>query len=199
MYIPDGMTEEEVIALIQKISTRLSNKFKFGYHTKEDIAQQGFIFGMQGLQKYDNKRPLENFLWVHIRNRLKNYKRDEYERPDNPCENCIQYSDECNKHDDVMACKVYSNWYYRNQTKKNLMNPIGLSSVDDVQEQYMRTCDVADDMASYAELKQILDDHLPLEYRADYLKMTTSVYVPKHKREKIQSIIIEILEEHDYR
>ena len=32
MKIPDGYTEEQVVQIIEKISSRLANKFKFGYH-----------------------------------------------------------------------------------------------------------------------------------------------------------------------
>jgi len=199
MYVPDNMTEEEVVAIITKISKRLAQKFTFGYYDRDDIAQEAFIIGMQGLEKYDSTRPLENFLWVHIRNRLKNYKRNEYERLDSPCVNCT-YSDGdiCDEHDDIMSCKSYRNWFYRNQSKKNLMNPIGLSNVDDVQEQYMRTCEIADDIASHSELKQMIDDNLPTELRADYLRMLTSIYVPKNKRERVQQAVRDILEKYNY-
>ena len=40
------------------------------------MKQQAAIFALEGLEKYDNKRPLENFLWTHVRNRLFNYKRE---------------------------------------------------------------------------------------------------------------------------
>ena len=38
------------------------------------------MFGLEAYEKWDRMRPLENFISVHISNRLKNYKRDNYFR-----------------------------------------------------------------------------------------------------------------------
>ena len=83
------MTEEEVLETIEKIANKLCYKFKFGYHGVEDMKQQATLFALEGLDSYDEKRPLENFLWTHVRNRLFNYKRDNFERPDKPCFSCV--------------------------------------------------------------------------------------------------------------
>ena len=80
MKIPKNMTEEEVIETIQKVVRRVSYNFKFAFYDVEDIEQEAFIIGMEALDRYDEKRPLENFLFVHIKNRLKNFNRDNYIR-----------------------------------------------------------------------------------------------------------------------
>ena len=76
------------------------------------MKQQAAIFALEGLEKYDNKRPLENFLWTHVRNRLFNYKRDNYQRPDKPCLSCVFYdahcatsTNQCNEYDDKTNCR----------------------------------------------------------------------------------------------
>lgn len=74
--------ENEFIEIVDRIAQRLARKFLFGYHTLEDMKQQCYVEALKGLEKYDKSRPLENFLWIHIRNRLFNYKRDNYTRPD---------------------------------------------------------------------------------------------------------------------
>ena len=76
LHIPSNMTEEEVIETIERVATRLCRKFRFGYHEVDDIKQQASLFAWEGLEKYDEKRPLENFLWTHVRNRLYNFKRN---------------------------------------------------------------------------------------------------------------------------
>ena len=83
-----SIDENELLNVIDIITKKLAYKFKFGYHDIEDMKQQISIFAIEGLKNYDHKRPLENFLWTHVRNRLFNYKRDNYQRPDKPCYSC---------------------------------------------------------------------------------------------------------------
>jgi DNA-directed RNA polymerase specialized sigma24 family protein len=74
--------ESEFLDIVDRIANKLSRKFLFGYHTVDDMRQQCYLEALKGLENYDHSRPLENFLWIHIRNRLFNYKRDNYTRPD---------------------------------------------------------------------------------------------------------------------
>ena len=74
------MQEDELIAIVDKIANRFANTFKFGYHELEDMKQQAWQVALEGLKDYDGKRPLENFLWTHVRNRLYNFKRDNLKR-----------------------------------------------------------------------------------------------------------------------
>ena len=69
MKIPSNMSEQEVIDVITRVSEKLSNKFTFAFYTSEDIEQEAFIMGMEGLDRYDEGKPLENFMFVHIANR----------------------------------------------------------------------------------------------------------------------------------
>ena len=82
MKVPKNMTEEQVITTINTVSSRLANKYTFPNYETEDIEQEAFIIGMEAMDRYDEKRPLENFLSVHIKNRLSNFRRDHYYRPD---------------------------------------------------------------------------------------------------------------------
>ena len=72
------MTEEQVVEIILKVSKRVAHKYTFGAYDEDDIIQEGFLIGMDGLERYDESRPLENFLQVHISNRLYNLRRDEH-------------------------------------------------------------------------------------------------------------------------
>ncbi|NDC96549.1 sigma-70 family RNA polymerase sigma factor, partial [bacterium] len=86
-----GVDESDFLNIVNIITKKLAYKFKFGYHDIEDMHQQIIIFAIEGLKNYDHKRPLENFLWTHVRNRLFNYKRDNYQRPNKPCLTCPLY------------------------------------------------------------------------------------------------------------
>ena len=89
MKIPKGMTEDEVLSSIDLVANRLASKFRFGYHSIDDMKQQARIFALEALDIYDNTKgtTLDTFLWLYVRNRLCNFKRDNYERP-KPCLNC---------------------------------------------------------------------------------------------------------------
>lgn len=78
MIIPSGMTEEQVMAQIQKVVNKIAPRYTFYGYTIEDIKQESFIICSEGITRYDNARPLENFLSVHLSNRLKNFVRDNH-------------------------------------------------------------------------------------------------------------------------
>ena len=75
MKIPPNMTEQEDVKVMQKVAKAYSYKFRFGYFTADDIEQEAYVEAIKGMEDYDGKRPLENFLLVHIHNKLKNLKR----------------------------------------------------------------------------------------------------------------------------
>ena len=78
MKTPTNMTEEETVEHINKVVNRISPKYVFYGYTLDDIKQESFLICMDALDRYDNNRPLENFLSVHLSNRLKNFVRDNH-------------------------------------------------------------------------------------------------------------------------
>ena len=201
MQVPDGMTEKEVVDIINRVANRLAPKFKFGYHDVDDIKQDIALSAWTGLELYDNERPLENFLYVRARNLLKNFKRDHYERP-SPCLHCkhdaYDPNSGCTKYDDSMSCTLYRSWFTRNSSKKNLMSPIELTHVHDEHENNMKTNHTVEHDIIGTELSDIINQHLPIAMRADYLRMTSGIHVPKFRKTKIQETIREILLAHGY-
>jgi hypothetical protein len=200
MKIPPGWTEKEVVVIINSVANRLARRFLFGYHDLDDMKQQARMFAWEGLAKYDNKRPLENFLWTHVRNRLCNYKRDNYERLVTPCDKCPydsydEIQDRCLKFEDKDACTFYWGWYQRNSAKKNLMSPIELGGVQDDGEDNMKIFEAGDDIVAFSEIIVLLDKEIPIEFRTDYLKLCQGIKLPKHRAIKIRQIVQEILEE----
>jgi RNA polymerase sigma factor (sigma-70 family) len=83
MKIPKNMKEEEVIDVIENVINKISPKYTFKDYDLEDIKQESFIICIDALNRYDGKRPLENFLSVHLSNRLKNFIRDNHYVKDN--------------------------------------------------------------------------------------------------------------------
>jgi len=168
------MTEAQVVETIQKVVKRVAHKYKFGFYDYDDICQEGFLIAMEGLQRYDGDRPLENFLAVHVSNRLKNFKRDNFCRQQSIPSSGVQLE--------------------RNNTKRFLMEPLDISNVRDENESNMR---VDDNFVAYIEQKeymQIIDKELDVSMRSDYLRILHGVYVPKPRREQILNEINNIID-----
>lgn len=205
--LANGVSEQEFLTVLENISKRLGHKFKFGYHSYEDMKQQAAIFALEGLEKYDNKRPLENFLWTHVRNRLFNYKRDNYQRPDKPCLACVFYDahcavsiNQCKEYDDKSNCEEYHTWNNRNTNKKNIMKPVG---IEDLKEQNVSVPKLAThqtilDMVSDQQILKLLDEHIPAQHRSTYLKLKFGDKVYKNDLNKLINCIKEILKDHGY-
>jgi len=191
MKVPPGYTEDQIVQIIDRIGGRLADIFRFGYHEREDMKQEAAVLALEGLDSYDKVRPLENFLWVHIKNRLHNFKRNNYARPDKPCDNCpfnAYVNGECTKHDNMMDCEPFSKWTLRNETKKHLM------STKTYNETAKDTSlSIEEDILS-RELFQLIDDSLPVSMREDWIRFSYKLKLPKTKRETLLETIREILE-----
>lgn len=192
--LPNNVSEDEFLKALDNVTKRLSIKFKFGYHSVEDIKQQAAIFALEGLEKYDRTRPLENFLWTHIRNRLFNFKRDNYNRPGIPCSTCPLYdpsnkqsSSGCLKYSNKNDCSLFYNWFTRNSMKKNIMMP---AAIDDNDNVFPDT-----DTTNHAnkQLLEIIDQKMPAQYRELYLKYRYGEKLSKIDKDKIINIIKDIL------
>tara|TARA_R100000278_G_scaffold73174_1_gene57402 strand:- start:3819 stop:4469 length:651 start_codon:yes stop_codon:yes gene_type:complete len=196
--LPNNVKEEEFLSVLDNISKRLGNKFKFGYHTFEDMKQQAAIFALEGLKRYDASRPLENFLWTHVRNRLFNYKRDHYQRPDIPCntcpffdKHCVKSQNQCTEFTNRNDCELYNGWYIRNNAKKNIMKPVDIENTSSPS----KALDV-EDIVDNNEILNIIDIKMPTQYRDIYLKFRHGDKISKNDQKKIISIIKATLKEH---
>ncbi|NDC96552.1 sigma-70 family RNA polymerase sigma factor, partial [bacterium] len=78
MKIPKNMSEQEVMKKIFLVVDRIAPKYTFNGYDIDDIKQEAYIICIDALDRYDENRPLENFLSVNLSNRLKNFVRDNY-------------------------------------------------------------------------------------------------------------------------
>jgi DNA-directed RNA polymerase specialized sigma24 family protein len=164
MKIPTNMTEDEVVSIINKIATRLAPKFTFAFFEAEDIRQEAYLIAVDALDRYDENKPLENFLFAHINNRLKNFKRDNYYRFDQ------------GKAEEIQT------------TKKRLLEPVVLDDSSCIS----RDDSVVDDIY-IKNMKDKIDRHLPANLRADYLRMQTGVPLSKQKRLEVEIEVKKII------
>jgi len=159
------MTQEQVVSTIITVSNRLASKYTFPNYDVGDIEQEAFIIGMEAMNRYDGVRPLENFLSIHIKNRLKNFKRDHYYRPDEGKARQIQ------------------------NDKKKLLDA---SSIDNIK--YLVTnCECSENLEE-RELYEYIDIHLPANMRSDFLRFKNDQPLTKTKKANLIAQLREILE-----
>lgn len=109
MKIPKKMTQQEVIDQINVVVNRIAPKYTFNGYDVDDIKQEAFIICMDALDRYDNKRPLENFLSVHLSNRLKNFIRDNYYTKDEEEKKKVLKPKSLSSEDSIPASNYYDN------------------------------------------------------------------------------------------
>jgi hypothetical protein len=187
-----------VIQIINNIANRLANKFKFGYHELEDMKQQARLFAWEGIENYDGIRPLENFLWTHVRNRLYNFKRNNFGRPDKPCDSCpffdISFENSrgygCKAYDNHEECDLYMGWLKRNTSKRNIMNTTQL-------DLEIKELDAVGDYLDKKFIFDLVDKSLPVQYREDWIRLVNNLKLSKVRREAVMSVIKDILKENN--
>lgn len=153
------------------------------------MKQQAAVFAIEALEKYDGVRSLESFLWVHIRNRLYNFKRDNYFRPNKPCLKCplnAYVDNECVAYDDEMQCEWYIKWYNRADKRKKLM------STKEGEETSRTSKDIIDALVS-KDLFKIVDEKIPLKMREDWLRFAHGARLPKTRTELLLEEIRRII------
>ena len=67
---------EDHFKILEKIVASLTKKLAFKGVDLDDVRQEAYKLGLEAYPRWDGVRPLENFLRVHIHNRLRNYRRD---------------------------------------------------------------------------------------------------------------------------
>lgn len=169
MKIPDGVDEAKVIDTIMKIAKRLAPKYVFTGYDIDDIEQEAFLIGVAGLEKYDPSRPLENFMYTHINNRLKTFKRNNYYRMD--------YGSSAQKLQD---------------RKRNLLEPMCLDNIYNICAQDHIVSD-----AHLNEILDLIDRKLPAHLRTDYLKLQSNSSLPKSRKAIVIDAIEKIINGED--
>jgi len=204
VQIPKGMSEEEVLGVIDRVVNILAFNFKFGYFDLDDMKQQGRMYAIEAMPRYNpDMGNLHNFLRSHIRNRFLNLHRDKLSRHQPPCQgcpfydpNCQQSKNKCTAFSDKLECDKYAGWEKRNGAKRSLVEPLDISGIRDEKEKNMRNNIDIPEIVTKSELMDIIDNNLPVTMRADFKKMMEDVSVSKQRRDKVILKIKEIVEEH---
>jgi hypothetical protein len=185
--------EAEVLRIMTKVCRSIRYTYRFAGNEAADLEQEGYYEALKLFAKgsYDISRPLENFLHVHLNRRLSNFKRNRSIRIEAPCSCCDL---KCPKD----PCKRWLDWDRRNTIKQNILQPIDLDSVADETESNMRTESTAFDEAASCELANMIDSMLPVDLRADYLRLMSGQTIPKNRRHCVQQAVRELLLDGEY-
>jgi hypothetical protein len=210
MHIPDGYTEKEVLAAINKALNSLSSNFSFGYFDEDDMRQEGFIYAYKALPKFDPKNSkgcsLSNFLRIAIRRKFLNLRRDKLHRNSPPCSSCFFHKKvssvdhkyyvhsiyDCSEYTDKQECLKWFGWSTRNQAKRSLVESCDVSKVT------YATQDEGNDVFSHLSRKEFLQhvsDRIPLALRADYRRLIEGARLIKPRREAVIEAVRIILKE----
>lgn len=159
-------TNQQLQTII-KVIDRIAPRYTFGYYDVDDIKQESYIICMEGLSKYDNSRPFENFISKHLSNRLKTLIRDKYSRS----------NIESPKHEKL------------NQNKKNLMD---LKSSDGQFKIFEE--DIIDKMSTNEAIDRIMQELSP-SMRNNFYRLANGVSIQSSKKNALFNKIKEILGE----
>ena len=198
MKIPKGISEEEVLSVINRTVNYLAPSFKFGYFDIDDMKQEGTIFCLEAIDSFNfDKSSQENvkdalftFLKTHVRWRFLNMRRKQLMRVEPPSCKCkLCKEDSPNRLD----CQKYSNWIRRNIAKRSLMEPF---DVDEVYSSKSSCIFNLDDKILSSDIIKILNEHIPANIRVDYRKFLDGVSISKNKKEKLMQTIKSIIKKH---
>ena len=176
MFIPEGLTEDEVIEIMNIASRKVAKKYRFGYLSNEDMEAHGVLEAIKVLNagKFnpkpdgDLKKQLLGFLIIHIRNRCSNLRRKHsfrYASPDS----------------------------INNQHKFLIMHPLQIHShgLGD-SNMFSREGDV-EDAFDYGELIEKIRSNLSIPLLKDYLKLTNGVKISASRKKILLERLKEIL------
>ena len=199
MNLPPSLTEDEFLTVLDYIAGLLAAKHKFGNHDLEDVRQMVAVYALEVLPRYDpSKGNLEGFLYRHCSNRLLNARRDLGFRTDAPCPTCYKRALGTGKgHPDGSTCPKFASWWARRRTRASLATPCSVERVAELeQESRMLTDSRVEADAENEELLALIDAHIPLDLRADYLRMRGGCEkVPKVRRERVLRAARDILDD----
>lgn len=154
---------QDVLDIIERIVNNLAPYFTFSCYDIDDIKQEGRIFALEALSKFNKDRgELYSFLLVHVRNRLINLKRNKLYKLTPPCQTCKYRGDngDCNLHNSMDECKILNLWL----RKKDVKQPISyeVDSLDNDDRSII-------DQVELNNLIKIIDEELPIKLRRYYL------------------------------
>jgi DNA-directed RNA polymerase specialized sigma24 family protein len=163
------MISESGLLIIEKVADRVCAKYTFGFYESEDIRQEALMLGLEAWPRWDKERPWENFVAVHITNRLRSLRRDKY----------FRYGLE-----DANEQRQKSN-----RSKRNLQDPGEMYEDTHFYEE-----DELEKLCTNDAVRKILDE-LPPHIRNDFQRIANGVSLSKNRKDNVIAEVKSILGE----
>lgn len=195
--LPHGITEADFLRDVERVAALISKKFEVPGYTSEDIKQQVALLCLEALPRYDPAvGPLVNFMYRNAHNRMQNLLRATLGRTDFPCKICHEAATDGGPgHPDGSVCPAHIKWWERNSLKAGIARAREFSAMG-TEGHWDEVTGIEPSVEADAatdELLAIIDEHLPVKLRANYLRMRAGVQVPKPAREEVERAVLEIL------
>jgi DNA-directed RNA polymerase specialized sigma24 family protein len=163
---------QEQLEIVQKIADKLCRRYTFDIYVEDDIRQEIWLIASSAIANFDPaKASLENFLFVHVSNRLKTLLRD----------------------------KHYTNsktWV--EERKKLVFNTVCIDGIDEDSEDAIQFTIKEDEVLDKKIVFELIDAGLPSFLRADYLRLLHGISIPTARKEKVMDAISSIMKENGY-
>jgi hypothetical protein len=155
----------------------LKNKFTFDIYDNEDIESEAFLIAAEGIFSYKEEKnvPLDKFLFIHLHNRLFNFKRDNFIRHETNCKICKKNKQTCEK------CEKRNSL---NERKIKILKP--KSNLENIELPADDTDPYSKD--HYQHLCSILEEAIPKELFEDYLRLKDGQSINSKKKNDIINI-----------
>lgn len=135
---------EEHFKTINDLATLFGPKYKFGSYTNHDMIQEALCIGLEGYQRWDQSRPLVNFISKHISNRLKSFKRDNYFRPEGGSVKNQEAKKKLAESGNGEPCNIYISPSFINEiVNREYLETLDLLIPNDLRRIYLRMLDGA--------------------------------------------------------
>lgn len=163
---PEGMTQQELVKTIDDVvKATIRSTMVFPGYDLADLRQESRLECLKAMEKYDNKRPLVNFLKVHVKNRYLTLRRDKYERKGDS----------------------------ENHPKKMLASPIDIEIVDHDGEDNISMLTDDDYFLDKKQLLETIDKYLDVSLRHDFLRLRNGEEISRAKKMKVLEAIKQIV------
>lgn len=164
--IPKGMTEQELVKAIDEVvKTTIRSTMVFPGYDLSDLRQEARFECLRALEKYDESRPLVNFLRVHVKNRYLTLRRDKYERKGDS----------------------------ENHPKKMLASPIDIEIVNHDGEENISLLNDDDYSLDKKQLLERIDTDLDVSLRHDFLRLRNGEEISRSRKLKVLEAIKNII------
>lgn len=186
MRLPNFLTEEEFLAAFDSVVNKLVKKFTFNIYDVDDIRQEAFMIAAEGVFNFNPAYnvPLESFLYIHLYKRLINFKRNNYVRKENNCQECRNIGKICTR------CEQREKL---NMAKKSILEPANLDSL--AHPTFLNEYEKKIDQETI--IAEILERLTPSQVQ-DFYKIRDGVRINNNKKKRIIEIIEEIMQDLDY-